>query len=41
MEVADVDAVPDQFTLLIKPELLKRTCEVVWRDGLRIGARFK
>jgi hypothetical protein len=27
--------------LIIKPELLKRPCEVVWRSAQRIGVRFK
>jgi hypothetical protein len=33
--------VPDRFSLLIKPELIKRTCEVAWRSAGRIGVRFK
>ena len=33
--------VADTFSLLIKPELLKRTCEVAWRSANRIGVRFK
>jgi hypothetical protein len=32
--------VPDKFTLLIKPEILKRSCEVAWRSGVLIGVRF-
>jgi hypothetical protein len=32
--------VPDAFTLLIKPELLRRTCTVAWRSNTRIGVRF-
>jgi hypothetical protein len=31
---------PDNFTLTIKPEYLKRSCLVVWRDAHRIGVRF-
>jgi hypothetical protein len=34
-------SVPDAFTLVIKPELLKRTCEVAWRSAGRVGVRFK
>lgn len=32
--------IPDEFTLLIKPQLIKRSCRVVWRKADRIGARF-
>ncbi len=41
IEVANNAAVPDRFTLLIKPELLKRSCEVAWREPTRIGVRFR
>lgn len=33
-------AIPDEFTLLIKPELIKRKCRAEWRKGNRIGVRF-
>jgi hypothetical protein len=26
--------------LIIKPELLKRSCEVAWRSAKRVGVRF-
>lgn len=32
---------PEIFTLLIRPELRRRTCEVVWRDLPRVGVHFK
>ena len=32
--------IPDAFTLLIKREMLKRPCVVVWRSGRRVGVRF-
>jgi hypothetical protein len=32
--------VPDDFKLLIKPELIKRECHVVWRSPGRLGVRF-
>jgi PilZ domain len=32
--------IPDEFTLLIKPELTKRACRVVWRKADKIGVRF-
>lgn len=33
--------IPDDFTLLIKPELRKRHCHVQWRSADKIGVRFK
>ena len=32
--------IPDQFTLLIKPELIKRACRVAWRKANRMGVQF-
>jgi hypothetical protein len=32
--------IPDEFTLLIRPERKKRNCRVVWRKADRIGVRF-
>jgi PilZ domain len=32
--------IPEEFTLLIKPEMIKRTCRVIWRKADRIGVRF-
>jgi len=32
--------IPNDFTLLIKPELRKRDCQVVWRTADKIGVRF-
>ena len=32
--------IPDEFTLLIKPELTKRICQVIWRRSDRMGVRF-
>ena len=32
--------VPDQFSLLIKPENIKRDCQVAWRLADKIGIRF-
>jgi hypothetical protein len=33
-------AIPDEFTLLIKPELIKRSCRVIWRKAGKIGVQF-
>lgn len=32
--------IPDEFTLLIKPEQIKRACRVAWRRADRIGVLF-
>jgi hypothetical protein len=32
--------IPDEFTLLIKPELRKRNCRVAWRRADKIGVHF-
>jgi len=31
---------PEEFTLLIKPEMIKRPCRVVWRKADKIGVQF-
>ena len=39
----DVDSplgIPNEFTLLIKPEFIKRNCLVIWRSAKRIGVEF-
>ena len=41
IELPGVIALPDTFTLIIKPELLKRSCTVAWLVGSRIGVRFE
>jgi hypothetical protein len=32
--------VPDTFSLIVKPEIKRRSCAVVWRSGNEIGVRF-
>ncbi len=32
--------IPDEFTLVIKPEIVKRNCLVAWRSAKRIGVQF-
>ena len=32
--------IPDEFTLVIKPEMIKRPCRVAWRSADKIGVRF-
>lgn len=41
LEVSSPIGVPDTFKLIIKPEILTRSCEVMWRTAQRIGVRFK
>jgi hypothetical protein len=41
LEVGAPAAVPDRFTLLIKPEGRKRNCQVIWRQSGKIGVRFE
>lgn len=40
LELSNPAQVPDSFDLLIKPELLKRHCRVVWRADNRLGVQF-
>jgi hypothetical protein len=40
IELERLVEVPNNFTLLIKPELLRRACAVAWRSGVLIGVRF-
>lgn len=40
LAVQSVASIPDHFTLLVKPELLKRSCRVAWRDNQKIGVHF-
>jgi hypothetical protein len=41
LECPNPAALPENFVLTIKPELLKRSCGVAWRCGQRVGAHFK
>jgi hypothetical protein len=41
LDVAHAGTIPNSFSLIIKPELIKRSCEVVWRAASRIGVQFK
>ncbi|WP_068022927.1 PilZ domain-containing protein [Rhodoplanes sp. Z2-YC6860] len=41
LEVGTPTVVPDHFTLLIKPERLQRSCQVIWRQPGKIGVRFE
>lgn len=41
LELSNPALPPENFTLIIKPELLTRSCQVVWRSSNRIGVRYK
>ena len=41
LEVSNAVDIPDSFKLIIKPEILTRSCEVVWRTARRVGVLFK
>jgi hypothetical protein len=40
LELSNANGIPDTFTLIIKPELLKRSCQIAWRSESRFGVRF-
>jgi hypothetical protein len=40
LEVASQVGIPDEFTLLIEHQQLKRRCRVVWRQPNRLGVEF-
>lgn len=40
LEVESPVGIPDFFALIVKPEYLKRNCQVIWRKGKSIGIRF-
>jgi hypothetical protein len=40
LEVTGPLGIPDEFTLVIKPDSLFRKCQIVWRSARRIGVRF-
>jgi len=41
LEVSNPAGIPDVLTLIIKPEIVRRTCVVAWRSGIKIGVKFK
>ena len=40
LEIESPVGIPSDFTLVIKPEYLKRSCQVAWRSARKIGVRF-
>ncbi|MGL4264218.1 MAG: PilZ domain-containing protein [Afipia sp.] len=41
LEITSPIDVPDEFTLVIEMEHLKRNCRVVWRKDRRLGICFE
>ena len=40
LQVRDSSSIPDTFQVLIKPEMIKRNCKVVWRSETKLGVQF-
>jgi hypothetical protein len=40
LEIGIAAGIPAEFTLVIKPEFVKRNCRVAWRSDKRIGVPF-
>jgi hypothetical protein len=40
IEVTGQITLPNTFRLIIKPEIVTRTCKIAWRSAQRIGVRF-
>jgi hypothetical protein len=40
LEIASPIGIPNDFTLVISKDNVKRTCHVAWRSARRIGVRF-
>lgn len=40
LELDHTGGIPDDFSVIIKPEDVKRNCRTVWRTDKRIGIQF-
>ena len=40
LEVLNPAGIPDRFNLIIKPETIRRSCEVAWRTERNIDVKF-
>jgi hypothetical protein len=40
LDVAGQIGIPDEFTLLVEHEQLKKKCRVIWRTPTRLGVQF-
>jgi hypothetical protein len=41
LEFLEPPLLPDDFDILVKPDMTKRQSHVTWRKKLRVGVRFK
>ena len=40
IEVKNPESLPDSFMLIIRPEIIRRSCKVAWREEGKIGVHF-
>ena len=40
LDVASQIGIPDEFTLIVEHEQLKKKCRVIWRNPTRLGIEF-
>lgn len=40
LELECPGSLPDQFSLIIRPENVRRSCQLIWRGENRLGVRF-
>ena len=40
LELERRTSLPNDFSLLIKPECVRRSCRLVWQSSLRVGVQF-
>lgn len=40
LEVESPVGIPNEFTLIVKPEFFKKNCRVAWRSAKRLGVMF-
>lgn len=40
LEFLQPPLLPDDFDLIIKPDMIRRKCHVIWRNGHRGGVHF-
>jgi len=40
LDVAGQIGIPDEFTLVVEHEQLKKKCRVIWRNPTRLGVEF-
>jgi hypothetical protein len=40
LQVESVLGIPNEFTLFVEADKLKRQCQIIWRQPTKIGVRF-